>query len=191
MSQQEQAYAAANSNMQQQGRFYDNNAFYGGRGEFDEASYHSFDPPPQSHSQQYQPELLDDHVDDVSTFTSATRKASNVSHEDEQEDYEVQDDDEESISEIFKSLSAIQTKLASKGKPRGKYDRSRSATNKGILPHAVPPSQQQQQQGWDQEGVVEDVSVDGSQFTGMASNQYRNHHPQQGQWMEPVDEHED
>jgi len=209
MSQQEQAYAAANASYQQQGRFNDKNASYGygnassppegaaafyrgGRGEFDEASYHSFDSPPQSHSHQYQPELLDDHVDDVSTFTSATRKASNVSHQEEQEDYEV-DDDEESISEIFKSLSAIQTKLASKGKPGGKYGRSSRSNNKGIPPPAAPPSQhtQQQQQVWDQEGVVEDVSVDGSQFTSMASNQYRNRHPQQGQWMEPVDEHGD
>ena len=60
------------------------------------------------------------------------------------------DDDEESISEIFKSLSAIQTKLASKG--------GRSRTNiKGMPPSAASPSQQQQQQGWHQEGIVEDV----------------------------------
>ena len=196
MSEQEQAYAAAN--IQQQGRFTDENARYssasspqeaafhgGGGGEFDESSYHSFDPPPQSHH--YQPEVLDDHVDDVSTFTSATRKASNVSHHDGQGDYEG-DDDEESISEIFKSLSAIQTKLASKGKPAGKQDRSRS-NNKGVPSRAAPQSHQQQ--GWDQEGLVEDVSVDGSQFSSMAANQYRNRHPQQGQWMEPVDEHGD
>ncbi len=197
-NEQEQAYAAANDH--QQGRFNDDNvrygsasspyrsegAFYGngqGRGrEFDEASYHSFDPQPQSH-QYRQPELLDDHVDDVSTFTSATRKVSNVSHHDHEEEEYEGDDDEESISEIFKSLSAIQTKLASKG------GRSR-ASKKGMTPSAAFPSQQQQQQqGWDHEGIVEDVSVDGSQFPSMA-NQYRNRHPQQGQWMEPVDEHE-
>ena len=58
------------------------------------------------------------------------------------------------------------------------------------MPSRAAP-QSHQQQGWDQEGLVEDVSVDGSQFSSMAANQYRNRHPQQGQWMEPVDEHGD
>ena len=195
MSEQDQAYASAN--MQQQGRFNENEArydggvsspqeaaYHGGGGEFDEASYHSSQSPP---SHQYQPEVFDDPVDDVSTYTSATRKASNVSNHEGQGDYEG-DDDEESISEIFKSLSAIQTRLASKGKPGGKDNRSRS-NNKGMPSHAAPQSPQQQ--GWDQEGLVEDVSVDGSQISSMASNHLRNHRPQKGQWMEPVDEQED
>jgi hypothetical protein len=189
MSEQDQAHVAANT--QQQGRFSNSNANHEStpspqEAEDDDASYHSFDPSPQSNNK-YRSEMLDDHVDDVSAYTSATRKASNLSHDDGQDVYEG-DDDEESISEIFKSLSAIQTRLASKGKPGGKDSRS-SSYNKGTSSRARPQSQQQK--GWDQEGLVEDVSVDGSQISSMAVNQHRNHRPQQGQWMEPVDEQDD
>ncbi|KAL7454010.1 hypothetical protein ACHAWC_005642 [Mediolabrus comicus] len=193
-----QAYiAAAAASRYQTGAVSNNNssrygsqeaAYHGGGDSYDDASYHSFNSSPQS--QKFQPEVLDDHIDDASAYTSATRKATNVSPDkmspprggQDDQSYE-EDDDEESISEIFKSLSAIQTKLASKGKPGGPRPH-----NKGVPSRAPEP--QSQQQGW-QDGIVEDVSVDGSQISSVAANQHRNRRPQQGQWMEPVDEQED
>jgi hypothetical protein len=193
-----QAYIAADAaSRYQTGAVSNNNssrygsqeaAYHGGGDSYDDASYHSFNSSPQS--QKFQPEVLDDHIDDASAYTSATRKATNVSPDkmspprggQDDQSYE-EDDDEESISEIFKSLSAIQTKLASKGKPGGPRPH-----NKGVPSRAPEP--QSQQQGW-QDGIVEDVSVDGSQISSVAANQHRNRRPQQGQWMEPVDEQED
>merc|ERR1712008_96760 len=103
-------------------------------------------------------------------------------------------EDEESITNIFKSLSEIQTRLADKGKPLpdgALTDSDLTARNKarpyrgGVY---SPNYQQPPSNGWGKEGIVEDVSVDGSQVSNFATNAIRNRRPQQGQWMEPVDE---
>jgi hypothetical protein len=115
-----------------------------------------------------------DYGDDTTTFSDSTRHASNVHQQVEQlSEYE---EDEESISNIFKSLSEIQTKLAKKGATgkapiKGGNRKVSSANSKSS------------------EGVVEDVSVDGSQVSSFEARAAKNRRPSAGNWMEPVDEY--
>ena len=101
---------------------------------FDEASYHSFNPIGGSSStgHHHRPEELDEVSNAGSAYTAKTRQVSNTSssNEYEQGGYSAAnsniptnqrqgpygEEEEESITNIFKSLSEIQTRLASKGK---------------------------------------------------------------------------
>lgn len=136
------------------------------------------------HNQSYQQyeEIEHDYKDDTTTFSDATRQISNVnpapdmhsveqlSEANSERSYE---EEEESISNIFKSLSEIQTKLAKKGKT--------SSKEKGRIPSASSNTS---------DGVVEDVSVDGSQMSSFEAKAAKNRRPSAGNWMEPVDEYE-
>ncbi len=110
---------------------------------------------------------------------------------------EVYDEEEESIDNIFKSLSEIQTRLASKGKGKGKTsDSKKSKINKNSSPMTTPKemyrsSSHSSSNGWEQDGIVEDASEDGSRASTFAANAARNRRPRNGQWMEPVEEDED
>lgn len=116
--------------------------------------------------------------DDTTTYSDATRQMSNVQtpmHQVEQlsetnSEPSYEDQEEESISNIFKSLSEIQTKLAKKGKisSRGKSSASSQSSD----------------------GLVEDVSVDGSQVSSFEQRAAKNRRPSAGNWMEPVEEDE-
>jgi len=102
----------------------------------------------------------------------------------EQETY---GEEEESISNIFKSLSEIQTRLASKGREdvvdEGARERSNDRDQRRAL---YGPSNTRA--SWGQEGVVEDASVDGSQVSSFSTRMDRSKRPAQGQWIEPVEE---
>merc|ERR1712129_457356 len=176
--------------------------------DFDE-SYNSLKPAPGSSSNiASRPEELDEVSHADSAHSGATHLMSNrlpnaplkskaplneaAINGHTQETY---GEEEESITNIFKSLSEIQTRLASKGKPLpgdalsddgSLADRSKANTyvNDMYAFNYQPPIGP----GWGKEGIVEDASIDGSQFSHLATSTARNRHPQQGQWMEPVDE---
>jgi hypothetical protein len=129
---------------------------------------------------EYQEQDYTHYQDDTTTFSDTTRQMSNVHeapmHEMEQlseansePSYE---EDEESISNIFKSLSEIQTKLAKKGKTSSKGMKKKISTA-----HSA-------------DGIVEDVSVDGSQVSSFDARAAKNRRPSAGNWMEPVGEDE-
>ena len=179
--------------------------------------------PVHSAHSSFHKEELDDYVDDATQATHSTQvtqKMSNlsspaptyssnnsgpVSSPKEMEKIkpnngnnrqEMYGEEEESITHIFKSLSEIQTRLATKGKSssrdaakdgqKGKSKRDHQNTPKA-KPHAT--NQPSDRPGWERDGIVEDASVDGSlASTTFAANAARNRHPQNGQWMEPVDE---
>jgi len=108
---------------------------------------------------------------------------------------EVYDEEEESIDNIFKSLSEIQTRLASKGKNKSS-DSKKPKGSKNATPTTTPKdmyraSSHSGSNGWDHDGIVEDASEDGSRASTFAANAARNRRPQNGQWMEPVEEDED
>lgn len=137
----------------------------------------------QNHSYQQYEETEHDYKDDTTTFSDATRQVSNVnpdqgmhsveqlSEANSERSYE---EEEESISNIFKSLSEIQTKLAKKGKT--------SSKEKGRKMSSLSSN--------NSDGLVEDVSVDGSQMSSYEAKAAVNRRPSAGNWMEPVDEHE-
>lgn len=138
---------------------------------------------PQDVHNSTQPQQYEEYNDrdDTSAYSDSTRLMSNAhnpkpSHQPEKinEVYSEQSDeeDEESISNIFKSLSEIQTKLAKKGKTssKGKGRKGSSAV------------------GTSSGSMVEDVSVDGSQMSSLESRAAKNRRPSEGNWMEPVDE---
>mmetsp|Transcript_4397 Transcript_4397/g.8468 ORF Transcript_4397/g.8468 Transcript_4397/m.8468 type:complete len:434 (+) Transcript_4397:3-1304(+) len=163
---------------------------------FDEESYHSFKPILNSKSPS-RPEELDEVSHSGSAYTAVTHQMSNASsgvdiNSPSQETY---GEEEESITNIFKSLSEIQTRLASKGKPLpdgspidgdlgARSSKARSYQSDMYAPSYQPPISN----GWGKEVIVEDASMDGSQVSNFAANAVRNRRPQKGQWMEPVDE---
>ena len=162
----------------------------------DEQSYHSFNPVPASNFDS-RPEELDEVSHTSSAYSNATQQTSNVhggiertDHEphmqsiNEQETY---GEEEESISNIFKSLSEIQTRLASKGREDvGDEDaHERLSGRDQRLAEYSPPKTRT---SWGQEGVVEDASVDGSQVSSFSARMDRSKRPAHGQWMEPVEE---
>jgi hypothetical protein len=161
--------------------------------------YHSQDQfgrptPPNENKYNHAPQSVpveeyDEYADDAksysnnTTYSDTTHQASNVQqpleHAPTQEAYD--DEDEESISNIFKSLSDIQTRLATKGKTKAKIKTMTKANarhQQGLARNTA---------AWDQP-IVEDASVDGSQVSSFAANASRNRRPQHGEWMEPVDE---
>lgn len=103
----------------------------------------------------------------------------------EQETY---GEEEESISNIFKSLSEIQTRLASKGREDVGDEDAHERSNGRDQRRAVYNSPQKTRTPWGQEGVVEDASVDGSQVSSFSTRMDRSKRPAHGQWMEPVEE---
>jgi len=147
---------------------------------FDEESYHSFNPVPVSSNSHL--EELDDLSHAGSAYTAVTEKASNGTSN------ETYGDEEESISNIFKSLSDIQTRLAGRNTPlpdgaltdNDLQDRNSARSHQGNGANAQS-----------YQPVVEDVSVDGSQVSSLTSRALQNRRPRQGQWMEPLDESDD
>jgi len=163
---------------------------------FDEESYHSFKPILNSKSPS-RPEELDEVSHTGSAYTAVTHQMSNASSgvDINSPSQETCGEEEESITNIFKSLSEIQTRLASKGKPLpdgapidsdlgARSSKARFYQSDMYAPSYQPPINN----GWGKEGIVEDASMDGSQVSSFAANAVRNRRPQQGQWMEPVDE---
>jgi hypothetical protein len=159
----------------------------------DRDSFYAHAQPVMTPSYSQQQNRLVDYGDDTTTYSDSTRQVSNIrrasnSHQEEQlteADFEPSyDDEEESISNIFKSLSEIQTKLAKKGK----------ISSNGMTRHTPTSSvnnsiQTLQQSRWGHEGLVEDVSMDGSQMSSFETRAAKNKRPQHGAWMEPVDEY--
>ena len=111
----------------------------------------------------------------------------------------------ENIANVFKSLSEIQSRLANNKKqhPQSEYQIPEQAVpqddTRGRIKDdtddlypvgaaAMHHSNNGSSNGWGKEGVVEDASMDGSQMSNLYTNPTRNRIPQQGQWMEPVDE---
>lgn len=155
---------------------------------FDEASYHSFNPVPSSNSVP-RPEELDEVSHADSGYSNTTHQASNRSSS-RSRDQEGRNgtgnqesygggEEEESISNIFKSLSEIQTRLASKSNGQEQTipgDMYQAASNAGGG-------------SWGKEGIVEDVSVDGSQVSNYHPT--HNRRPQHGEWIEPINEGEE
>lgn len=143
---------------------------------FDEQSYHSFNPIPSPNSALSRPEELDEVSHSGSAYTAATQQISNTTSngvvtagagngnpptsQHQQQRGASYGEEEESITNIFKSLSEIQTRLASKGKqqqplPIGALTqndvaaRSKTRKNPGDVyaPSYQPPFR---------EGIVED-----------------------------------
>ncbi|KAL3795476.1 hypothetical protein HJC23_000834 [Cyclotella cryptica] len=157
-------------------------------------SFYGHAQPVMTPTYSQQQDRLVDYGDDTTTYSDSTRQMSNVrrasnSHQEEQlseANFEPSyDEEEESISNIFKSLSEIQTKLAKKGKT------STNGMNR-LTPtlNANNSIQTLQQSRWGQEGLVEDASMDGSQMSSFETRAAKNKRPQQGAWMEPVDEYD-
>ena len=142
---------------------------------FDEASYHSFNPIGGPSSGHHRPEELDEVSNAGSAYTAKTHQVSNISssYEHEQGDYSAAnsniptnqrqgpygEEEEESITNIFKSLSEIQTRLASKGKeqplPEGSMPQNDFASRSVNSTTDFEPMDYRSTGSW-KEGVVED-----------------------------------
>jgi len=142
-----------------------------------------------------------------SSGSSSNNASPSASNSQQQETY---GEEEESITNIFKSLSEIQNRLASKGKQPPQPSplpesalmqnddvmlRNKPRKNPGDVYAAMNYNQPPITDGgggggggWGKEAIVEDASMDGSQVSNFATSAARNRHPEQGQWMEPVDE---
>jgi len=203
-----------NSNIQQHnsGAPYEQYSQEGGRVNdvFDEGNYHSFHPiippPPSNH---HRPEELDEVSTTGSAYTAKTQQMSNTTSSNDNDGHQLPQNpydgggEGENIANVFKSLSEIQSRLANNKKqhPHSEYqmpeqavpqDDLRGSNNRDdsddLYPVAMHHHSNGSSNGWGKEGVVEDVSMDGSQMNNLNSNPTRNRIPQQGQWMEPVDE---
>jgi len=172
-------------------------------------SFHSIIPPPPS-SNHHRPEELDEVSTTGSAYTAKTQQVSNTSssnnegHQLPQNPYDGGEEGE-NIANVFKSLSEIQSRLANnkKQQPQSEYlmpeqaipqDDIRGSNNRDDSDDVYPGAAMHHHHsngssnGWGKEGVVEDASMDGSQMSNLNTNPTRNRLPQQGQWMEPVDE---
>ncbi|KAL7485625.1 hypothetical protein ACHAW6_011217 [Cyclotella cf. meneghiniana] len=157
-------------------------------------SFYAHAQPVMTPSYSQQQNRLVEYGDDTTTYSDSTRQVSNIrrasnSHHEEQlteANFEPSyDEEEESISNIFKSLSEIQTKLAKKGKTSSNGMNRHTPTT--IVNNSIQTSQQTR---WGHEGVVEDASMDGSQMSSFETRAAKNKRPQHGAWMEPVDEYD-
>ena len=164
--------------------------------EEDQDSYYDESMSRQSHA--YHQDGGAGYADDTTTYSDSTRQTSNIHQSPPRKMEQLSettqyapnyDEEEESISNIFKSLSEIQTKLAKKGKSSSSRGSNRSAGSSGNRSTGSGSAPQQQGGVW-REGVVEDVSVDGSQMSSFEARAAKNQRPKHGTWMEPVEEYE-